>query len=96
MNTKKVVKKLNDLGFFTSILIEKQEKITAFIECQLNDTKVNSIAKSFPLEKYNWEIKIKDGKLAIEITEQYLRRYTATVRITPHTFPFPPIRCNHH
>ncbi|BFO64094.1 hypothetical protein [Chryseobacterium sp. KCF3-3] len=98
MNTKKVVKKLNDLGFFTSILIEKQEKVTAVIESQLNDVKLKNIVKAFTSEKYNSEIKIKEGKLVIEITENYIRRYTATVRMPDPIFPFhlPPIRCNHH
>ncbi|MCT4182396.1 hypothetical protein CMU11_12625 [Elizabethkingia anophelis] len=78
MNTKKVLKKLEEIGGFENVTLEGKNKVIATyteIMNSIDDQKLKEITKKFPSERYDYEINVQEGKLILEIkdSKRYLR-----------------------
>ncbi|MDV3793349.1 hypothetical protein CMU23_01540 [Elizabethkingia anophelis] len=73
MDTLQVLKKLKQIGEFETITFEGETKATAtFKNLTLSDSTINSISLNFPTIDYEYSIKVKDNKFALEITDNML------------------------
>ncbi|MBE9391932.1 hypothetical protein IQN75_00700 [Elizabethkingia anophelis] len=72
MNTKKVLKKLEEIGGFENVTLEGKNKViatyTGYMK-SINDQKLKEITNKFNAERYDYEIKVQEGNLILEIKD---------------------------
>lgn len=100
MNTKKVLKKLEEIGGFENVTLEGKKKIIATytgIMNSINDQKLNEITEKFPSNRYDYEIKIQEGKLILEIKDNpgFIHRQELKNRIQNDRIFFDPASLLH-
>ncbi|MDV3880753.1 hypothetical protein BAS06_09300 [Elizabethkingia miricola] len=98
MNTKKVLNKLYGYSGIEKTIIELDgQKITVIFKDFITDVHIAEIAADFPFNKYDYKLKSREGKIALEFSDRGLNSFSERLGVkspfiaaVDPSFPFPP------